>query len=239
MYLILFRLFVGREICQKSILAPVNSLIFEFAQQLRNFVYVVADTNSKDCILVDACWDVDAILKHVRNEGLNVVGAIATHRHVDHVGGLPPKPYDRYGVTVEGLNKLLKKLPKIMAYVHPEDIPGIVQINPDIPTDRLIPTDHLQVITLPLGDPNASTTLQFYHTPGKIILFLCMCKNEFTLTAHMYRAYTWIPMCSNRWKSTIVRGYSVYRILWPNRLSRIKSARYVCFPHTSIGQSSG
>ncbi|TPX32260.1 hypothetical protein SmJEL517_g04565 [Synchytrium microbalum] len=164
--LVIHQLLSGREICQKSVFSPINSLIYDFAHQLRNFIYVVADIKSKDCVLVDPCWDIDGILKFVKNEGLNVVAAIATHQHVDHVGGLPPSPYDKYGVTVEGLKLLLKRLPKIVAYVNANDIPAICKINPDIPVDRLKPTEHLQVISLPLGAANATTTLQFYHTPG-------------------------------------------------------------------------
>ena len=59
-------------------------------------------------------------------KGLRIVGAILTHYHVDHSGGIPPAPYDKFGVRVDGISKLLRKLSSINAYIHPLDIDEVV-----------------------------------------------------------------------------------------------------------------
>ncbi|TPX63717.1 hypothetical protein SpCBS45565_g06382 [Spizellomyces sp. 'palustris'] len=182
MGLALHQLAPGRDLCQKSFMTPIQNMIFEYAVQMRNFIYFVENLASKECLVVDACWDIDGILKFAQKRGLKIVGAVVTHYHVDHVGGLPPPPFDRYRVRVDGLAKLLKKLPKIKAYVNPADIPGILKANPEIPHDRFSHTEDGGTLCLPMSlniglggtvsgqsdhvSDGRSTIIQFIHTPG-------------------------------------------------------------------------
>ncbi|KAJ3065908.1 hypothetical protein HK102_007782 [Quaeritorhiza haematococci] len=191
MGLTVHQLMPGREICQKSLLAPIQSMIFDYAVQMRNFIYIVGNEESRECVVVDACWDVDGILRHAKNNNLKIVAAILTHYHVDHCGGIPPPPFDQYRIRVEGLAKLLKKLPSINAYINPGDIPEVIKANPEIPQDRLIPTTDNQILCLPLSCNSSSktaptthnipdrsrTTLQFIHTPGHTPGSQCMLVN--------------------------------------------------------------
>ena len=84
------------------------------------------------------------------------------------MGGNPPPPFDAYRIRVDGLATVLKKLPNIKAYVHPEDIHEIMKANPETTIDRFQPTVDGFTLTLPLGSPpeQASTSLKFIHTPG-------------------------------------------------------------------------
>ena len=41
-----------------------------------------------ECVLVDAPPDPSAIVGHLRDKGLKLVALLATHGHVDHVGGV-------------------------------------------------------------------------------------------------------------------------------------------------------
>ncbi|KAJ3063523.1 hypothetical protein HDU99_004800, partial [Rhizoclosmatium hyalinum] len=107
---------------------------------MRNFIYFVGDIESRQVIIVDACWDIDGLLVLAQSQNLQIVACAITHYHVDHCGGIPPPPYDKYGVRVDGLVKLLKKLPSIKAYVHGDDVPGLVAANPEVPVDRIIRT---------------------------------------------------------------------------------------------------
>jgi glyoxylase-like metal-dependent hydrolase (beta-lactamase superfamily II) len=73
-----------------------------FAEQMANYVYLVADPKAGECVLVDAAWDVRGLLDLVAARKLKLVGAIATHCHWDHVGG-------RFGGTkVEGVAELTR-----------------------------------------------------------------------------------------------------------------------------------
>ncbi|KAJ3157454.1 hypothetical protein HDU86_003346 [Geranomyces michiganensis] len=168
------------DLCAKLFLAPIQNMIFSYARQMKNFIYLCENINTSECLVVDACWDIDGILKYAHSNKLKIVGAIVTHAHVDHIGGTPPPPFDIPGIRVDGLAKLLKKLPSISAYVNPGDIPGILKANPEIPPNRFAKTDDGGTICLPMSlnggvaaksSPSHSTAgkntiFQFIHTPG-------------------------------------------------------------------------
>ncbi|CAG8514029.1 8124_t:CDS:2 [Cetraspora pellucida] len=87
-----------------------------------------------DCYHVaqQKCWDVDGIIKFIKNKRLKLVGAIVTHHHFDHVGGKPPSPFNKLPIKVSGLCDLLKRFPKLKAYIHPLDIPHVLKTNPEL-----------------------------------------------------------------------------------------------------------
>ncbi|CAG8751616.1 558_t:CDS:2, partial [Dentiscutata heterogama] len=84
----------GRDICisKNSIANKIQNKIFDFAVKMKNLIYVIVDNDTKECIVVDACWDVDGIIKFIKDRHLKLVGAIVTHHHFDHVGGIMHKP---------------------------------------------------------------------------------------------------------------------------------------------------
>ncbi len=53
-----------------------------------NFVYVIGDPVSREAAVVDAAWDVEAILEEANRHGLRVTAALITHRHPDHTSGV-------------------------------------------------------------------------------------------------------------------------------------------------------
>ncbi|CAG8810292.1 20248_t:CDS:2 [Cetraspora pellucida] len=117
---------------KNSITNKIRSKIFEFAVKMKNLIYVIVDNSTKECIVVDACWDVDGIIKFIKNKRLKLVGAIVTHHHFDHVGGKPPSPFNQLPIKVSGLCDLLKRFPKLKAYIHPLDIPHVLKTNPEL-----------------------------------------------------------------------------------------------------------
>lgn len=104
----------------------------------------------------------DGIIRIVEEKGYHIVAAAVTHYHFDHVGGAPPSPYDTLPIRISGLATLLKQLPHIKAYVHPEDIPYIRQANPTIAGNRLVSTRSEVTETLEIG----KTKIRFIPTPG-------------------------------------------------------------------------
>ncbi|CAG8602882.1 5846_t:CDS:2 [Racocetra persica] len=125
---------MGQDICiaKNSITNKIRCKIFEFAVKMKNLIYVIVDNSTKECIVIDACWDVDGIIKFIKNKRLKLVGAIVTHHHFDHVGGKPPPPFNQLPIKVSGLCDLLKRFPKINAYIHPSDIPHVLKTNPEL-----------------------------------------------------------------------------------------------------------
>lgn len=124
---------------------------------------MISSTQSRSCnYILEQCWDIDGILRLVDELGYNVVATSITHHHFDHVGGSPPAPYDTLPIKIPGLATLLKKLPHIKAYVHPDDIEYIRQGNPGIPANKLVSTCTEVTEVLEIG----RTRIRFIPTPG-------------------------------------------------------------------------
>ncbi|MCB9882977.1 MAG: MBL fold metallo-hydrolase [Planctomycetes bacterium] len=76
------------------------------AQQMRNFVYLIGDRETRECVVVDPAWGVDDLIAWTEQDEMHLVGALATHYHPDHIGG------DLMGMAVvQGVAELLEKLP--------------------------------------------------------------------------------------------------------------------------------
>jgi glyoxylase-like metal-dependent hydrolase (beta-lactamase superfamily II) len=52
---------------------------------MQNFVYLVADEESREAMVIDSGWEIEPIVKLSIEERLRVKYACATHRHFDHV----------------------------------------------------------------------------------------------------------------------------------------------------------
>jgi len=104
-----------------------------------NFIYLIGDRKSKECVMVDPAWDVDAVLKEVEKDGMKVVAGILTHTHFDHANG------------VEGLVKATG----CKIYVHEHEAKYMKDVK-----DHLVETK--EGSTLKVGD----VTMVFLHTPG-------------------------------------------------------------------------
>lgn len=55
------------------------------ARSMANFIYLIGDRETKECVVVDPAWDVEGLLKIVEAEGMKLTGALVTHYHPDHV----------------------------------------------------------------------------------------------------------------------------------------------------------
>jgi glyoxylase-like metal-dependent hydrolase (beta-lactamase superfamily II) len=75
----------------------------QLAQQMVNFVYLIGDKSTRECMIVDPAYAVDELLNVAEQDGMKVVGALATHYHPDHVGG------SMMGANIDGIAKLLDR----------------------------------------------------------------------------------------------------------------------------------
>ena len=74
------------------------------AAQMVNFVYLIGDQQTGECLIVDPAWAIDDLLQIAEDDGMQVTGVLATHYHPDHIGG------DLMGMaTVEGIKELLEQ----------------------------------------------------------------------------------------------------------------------------------
>ena len=85
------QLLPGRDIALKPS-SQIEQLSFGAAAQMQNYIYLIGDATTRECFVVDACWDPAGIAAYAERHKMRLVGAIASHYHFDHVGGtLPPQ----------------------------------------------------------------------------------------------------------------------------------------------------
>ena len=105
------QLLAGRE------LATMNPA----AGQMRNFMYLIGDPSKREAVIVDPAWDVKSLLKLAREDEYEVVGALVTHYHPDHVGG------SLFGLKVEGLKEMLEEI-SVPIYVNKHEADGLKKV---------------------------------------------------------------------------------------------------------------
>ncbi|KAK9763095.1 hypothetical protein K7432_010552 [Basidiobolus ranarum] len=167
------QLLAGRDIANTSSYNPIQNKIFEYATEMRNFIYIIADKETRECVVIDACWDATGIMNIIEKHKFKLVGAVVTHYHFDHVGGYPPPPFDQLPIRVSGLATILKRWPHVKAYIHHADIKYLRESNPGVEIEKIIPTCHNY--TLKLGK---KTALTFLHTPGHTPGSQCIYTND-------------------------------------------------------------
>lgn len=122
------------------------------AGQMANFMYVIGDPGSRRAVIVDPAWDVPGLVDVARRDGYEIVGALITHYHPDHVGG------DLFGMSIEGVARLLEEV-SIPIYANKLEADGVKQVT-GISESDLRRVEHEE--RLKLGDQE----LTFLHTPG-------------------------------------------------------------------------
>jgi glyoxylase-like metal-dependent hydrolase (beta-lactamase superfamily II) len=56
------------------------------AQQMVNFVYLIGDRSTGECMVIDPAYAVDDLIAVAADDGMKITGALATHYHPDHIG---------------------------------------------------------------------------------------------------------------------------------------------------------
>ena len=115
---------------------------------MQNFVYLIGDPESRECVAVDPAWQIDSILQTVAQDDMRLVGALVTHTHQDHVGG------NLFGFDIPGIEALLERVP-LKVYVHRAEREFLKGLGSDVVK---VDGGH----TLAVG----RLTVTFVHTPG-------------------------------------------------------------------------
>ncbi len=91
------------------------------ARSMANFIYLLGDTGTRECMVVDPAWDIDGLLDIIEADGMKLTGALVTHYHPDHVGG------EIFGMNIIGLSRLMEKNP-VPVYVNKHEADGVKQV---------------------------------------------------------------------------------------------------------------
>ena len=123
-----------------------------FAGQMANFVYLIGDDATRECMVVDPAWDIQGICDYVEREGMRLTGALVTHYHPDHVGG------NIFGHSIKGLSELVGVNP-LKAHVNEAEAEG-VKLMTGLSDNDLV--KHSAGSDLLIG----GVKVKFLHTPG-------------------------------------------------------------------------
>jgi glyoxylase-like metal-dependent hydrolase (beta-lactamase superfamily II) len=124
----------------------------QFATTMRNHVYVIGDSTTRQALLVDPAYDVRAILNWLARAGLQLAGVVATHYHADHVGG------DIFGEHIQGLVDLLG-LADVPVHVQKDEVAWVVEMT-GAPLSSLVAHSDEDVVQV------GSVRARLLHTPG-------------------------------------------------------------------------
>ncbi len=106
---------------------------------MQNFIYLIGDRNTHECVMVDPAWDVASVLKAAEADGMKVIAGLATHYHHDHTNGLE----DLF--TKAGCK----------AYVNKHDAPYLKGMK-----------DYLEKVDSGFKLKVGNVEIEFLHTPG-------------------------------------------------------------------------
>lgn len=134
--------------------APEGDLYFAQIPvgEMQNFAYLIGSRESRECLVVDPAWAVDALCNRAEADGMRVTGALVTHYHQDHVGG------ELFGMNIQGLARLLERNP-CKIHVNKYEAPGLMKVTGVSAADL---TQHEGGAELQLG----RIRIRLLHTPG-------------------------------------------------------------------------
>ena len=117
-----------------------------------NFIYLIGSKSTREVVIIDPAWDIDALLKHIQEKDLKLASVLVTHYHPDHIGG------GMGGHSIEGIAELLEKDP-VKIFVHKLEAEGVKKVTgvSDIDLNIVESGDHLTV---------GENDIEFLHTPG-------------------------------------------------------------------------
>ncbi len=120
--------------------------------QMANLAYLVGSQSTREALLIDPAWSVDALLDQAETDGMKVVGALVTHYHQDHVGGRI------MGFDIEGVGRLLERHP-VPIYVNEHEGDGMRTVTGASESDLVRKSGG---DSLSLGE----VRIRLLHTPG-------------------------------------------------------------------------
>lgn len=122
------------------------------ATQMVNFVYLIGDRATGECLVVDPAYAVDEIAGIAAADGLRITGVLATHYHPDHVGG------SMMGHSIEGVARLLESH-DVPVHVQRAEAPWVMRTT-GLGEDHLVLHDGGDIVKV------GEVAVTLVHTPG-------------------------------------------------------------------------
>lgn len=122
------------------------------ARQMVNFVYLIGDSVTRECVVVDPAYGVEDLAMIAAADGMNLSGALITHYHPDHCGG------SMMGMQIEGVTELLG-ITSMPVHVQADEAEWVTKVT-DLEAADL--TTHRSGDAVMVGE----IPIQLLHTPG-------------------------------------------------------------------------
>lgn len=122
------------------------------AQQMVNFVYLIGDRVTKECVVVDPAYGVADLAAIAAADGMTLTGAMVTHYHPDHCGG------SMMGMQIEGVTELLE-VTQMPVHVQADEAEWVTKVTELTAADL---TTHQSGDAVMVGE----IPIQLLHTPG-------------------------------------------------------------------------
>jgi hydroxyacylglutathione hydrolase len=135
------------------------------AAQMVNYVYVLGDRASGDCVIVDPAYAVDELLDLIEADGMNLTGVLATHYHADHIGG------SMMGYKIDGIAQLLDRK-DVPIHVNEAEVPWVLRTTE---VDQTHVVAHTAGDILKVGEIDVTFVHTPGHTPGSQCFLACGC----------------------------------------------------------------
>jgi glyoxylase-like metal-dependent hydrolase (beta-lactamase superfamily II) len=119
---------------------------------MQNFVYLIADPTTREAAVVDAAWDVDAIVRAAEADGYRITKDLVTHFHPDHLGG------NLMGHQIIGAAELVARVPA-KVHIHKAEVPFVHGLT-GLSSSDLVAVEGGDEIEV------GKLKVKFLHTPG-------------------------------------------------------------------------
>ena len=135
-------------------MATTSDLYFaqEPVGEMANLAYLIGSRAERKAFVVDPAWNVQGLLDQAAQDEIEIVGALITHYHQDHVGG------EIFGQSIEGLAKLLEIQP-MPIHANRHEIEGLIKVT-GVSESELV--SHEGGDLLKVG----GVGIRLIHTPG-------------------------------------------------------------------------
>ena len=122
------------------------------AGPMQNYVYLIGDPSTREAAVVDAAWDVDAIIRVAEADGYRITKDLVTHCHPVHLGGA------LMGHQIVGAAELVARVPAKIV-IHKAELPYVHRLTV-LSSSDLIPVEGGSDVAI------GNLTVKMLHTPG-------------------------------------------------------------------------
>jgi len=119
---------------------------------MQNYVYLLGDPVTREAAVVDAAWDVDAIVDLAEADGYRITTDLVTHFHPDHLGG------GLMGHQITGAAELVARVPAKVV-IHKAELPYVKRLT-GLSASDLVPVEGGSDVAV------GNLRVKILHTPG-------------------------------------------------------------------------